>query len=476
MSKTILNIFDAAWFFVERADAPAHFGPLIILSPPVGAPPTYVGDLVAAWRESKTFASPFNQVVRCRPIAYWDTMPDTDIDLDYHLRHVALPAPGGERELGVLVSHLHSIPLDRRRPLWECHVIEGLENGRFAVYLKFHHGQLDGVGAARLIGRVFTNDADARGLLPPWSAGLRGNVPAPAPLRSIATEAAASTVSAWGKFGAAGKFCRAVGSGVVAARALMDMAAAVRTDRTGDLTRPFQAARTPFNHRICNQRRVATQHYDLARFKRAAKAADVTVNDVFLTAFGGALQRYLRELDAVPDGPVVGQIPVNVRELNTASMGNALAFIFARLRTEIADPLVRLQAVHRSTKAAKSFHRALPPAAVMPFTMLLSGPQMALLMANLGGFGRPAANLVISNVPGPVDQLYFNGAQVQEIYGPSVLFHGQALNVTMSSYAGKAVISFTACSKSLPHVQRLAVYTGAALEEIEQALELEPLP
>ncbi|MFI9408632.1 wax ester/triacylglycerol synthase family O-acyltransferase [Nocardia gamkensis] len=470
MTKTFLNLFDAAWFFVERGDAPAHFGPLIILSPPQAAAPTYVADLVAQWRESKSFASPFDYVLRKRPIPCWSAVSDQDIDLDYHLRHVALPAPGGERELGVLISHLHSNPLDRRRPLWECHVIEGLEHGRFAIYLKLHHGQLDGVAAARLIGRIFTTDPDARDLLPPWSAGIRGNVPA---RRPVAVETAGTAMSALGRFGVVGRFCLATSSLAVAVRAISAMAVAVRSDRTGDLTRPFQAARTPFNQRIGGQRRFATQHYELARFQRVAKAANVTVNDVFLTAFGGALQRYLGELNAVPDGPIVGQIPVNVRELNAESMGNALAFVFARLRTDIVDPVVRLRAVHRSTVAAKSFHRALPPSAVTPFTMLLLGPQMAMLLLGLGGYGRPAANLIISNVPGPVERLYFNGARVEEIYGPSVLFHGQALNVTMSSYAGKAVISLTACSRSLPHVQRLAVYIAGALEEIEQAFGLE---
>ncbi|WP_433567227.1 WS/DGAT/MGAT family O-acyltransferase [Nocardia sp. CA-151230] len=473
MTKTFLNLFDAAWFFVERSDAPAHFGPLIIVSPPAGAPATYVGDLVAQWRANQTFAPPFNAVLGRWPIPCWETAADQDIDLDYHLRHIAMPTPGGQRELGVLVSHLHSLPLDRRRPLWECHVIEGLEHGRFAIYLKFHHGQLDGVATARLIGRIFATDPDMRDMLPPWSAGIRGNGPS---RRPIATRTAASTMSAWGRFGVVEKFCRAISSIAVAGRALVEMTLAVRADRSGDLTRPFQAATAVFNHRICDQRRFATQHYELARFTRVAKTANVTVNDVFLTAFGGALRRYLRELDAVPEGPIVGQIPVNMRELNAATTGNALAFIFARLRTDISDPVARMQAVHRSTLAAKGFHQALPPSAVTPFTLLLMGPQMALLIAGLGGIGRPPANLVISNVPGPVEPLYFNGAQVEEIYGPSVLFHGQALNVTMSSYAGKAVISFTACSKSVPHVQRLAVYTGAALGEIEEALGLGRAP
>lgn len=469
MTKTFLNLFDAAWFFVERTDAPAHFGPLVVLSPPTDASPSYVRELVEQWRASKSFTSPFDFVLRKKPLPAWETVPDEKIDLDYHLHHVALPAPGGERELGVLVSQLHSRPLDRRRPLWECHVIEGLGHGRFAIYLKLHHGQLDAVATARLIGRSFSTDSDARGMLPPWSVGVRGDVPRPAVPSTPATDAPRNE-----RWVLLRSFCRTTSSTAAAVRALGIMAVTAHNDPAEDLTLPFRAAKTLFNRRIGDQRRFATQQYELSRFKRAAKAADVTVNDVFLAAFSGALHRYLRELDAVPEGPIVGQVPVSIRELSSRSMGNALAFVFTRLHSDIADPIARLRAVHRSTMAAKGFLRKLPPSALMPFTMLLSGPQMALLMAGLGGYGRPAANLVISNVQGPAQRLYFNGARVEALYGPSVLFHGQALNVTMASYAGQAVISFTACDKTLPHVQRLAVYTGAAFEEIERALGFDP--
>ncbi len=466
MTKIVLKLFDAAWFYVEKEQAPAQIGPLLILSPPVGAAASFIGDFVEQWRQCKTFAAPFNYRLRRYPIPAWEVIDDDRIDLDYHLRHLALPAPGGERELGVLISRLHSHRLDQRRPLWECHVIEGLEGGRFAIYMKFHHGQLDGVGAARLIGRIFTPDRDARLLLPPWAVGMRGNSSATG--ETIATRTKTSTTRT--NVGTWAGLRDTLGATSTAITAVARMMWQIKSGRQPALAGPFQAPMTIFNGRIGGQWRFATQHYALDRFKRVARAAEVTVNDVFLSIIGDAMRRYLQDLDALPKDSVVGQIPVSIRKTGDTSVGNAIAFIYARLHTDIEDPLDRLNAVHASLAAAKSVHEALPAASVTPFTMLLVGPYMAQVILGLGGYLPPAANLVVSNVPGPTERLYFNGARVDEIYGPSVLFHGQALNITMSSYAGQADIGYTACRDSMPSMQKLAVYTGQALDELESRL------
>jgi diacylglycerol O-acyltransferase len=454
----VMKPFDAAWFYVERADAPAHFGPLIILSRPPAAPRSFVRDFVEQWRVERSFAPPFNYRLRRNRLPSWDVLPDDEIDLDYHLRHSALPDPGGERELGILVSRLHSHRLDRSRPLWECHVIEGLERDRFAIYMKLHHGQLDGVGAARLMQRVFSADPDARNLRPPWVVGMQskrrpaGMEPSPRKRPPALTD----TLEAMPKvLGALGHLLRDAYSG----------------DKP-EVSAPFQAPTAVFNRRIGRQRRFATQCYPLDRFRRIAKHANVTINDVFLAVSGGALRRYLQEIDALPEKPLIGQLPVNIRPEGDSSVGNALAFIYARLPTDLSDPVARLHAAHASVAAGKARHQSLPAAGVDPFTSLLLGPYMAQLILGLGGIVPPAANLVISNVPGPRERLYFNGARVEQIYGPSVLFHGQALNITMSSYCDEINIGFTGCRDSLPSMQRLAVYTGDALEELETALRL----
>lgn len=458
MAVVMMKPFDAAWFYVEKPAAPGHFAPLIILSRPAGASPTFIRDFVEQWRTCKTFAPPFNYRLRRSAVPSWDVLRDDQIDLDYHLRHSALPAPGGERELGILISRLHSHRLDRRRPLWECHVIEGLENDRFAIYLKVHHGQLDGVGATRLIGRVFSADPKAAGMMPPWTVGMQSKS---RPAQSAAAAKSKTKVS---------RFSKVIASMPKVASALTGMAREAYRERSENVAAPFQAPKTIFNGRISAQRRFATQKYELDRFKRAAKAAGVTINDVFLSISGGALRRYLMELAALPQKSLVGQLPVNIRSATDTSVGNQIAFIYAFLRTDIADPVKRLKAVHDSAAAGKERHESLPAEAVEPFTMLLLGPYMTQVILGLGGYVHPAANLVISNVPGPKQRLYFNGARVEQIYGPSVLFHGQALNITMSSYVDEVNIGFTGCRDSLPSMQKLAVYTGEALDELESAL------
>lgn len=450
----MMKPLDAGWFYVEKPDAPAHFGPLIILSLPDGAAPTHVRDLVERWRQCTQFQAPFNYLLRRRLWPSWQVLPDEAIDLEYHFRHSALPAPGGERELGTLISRLQSHRLDRRRPLWECHVIEGLEHGRFAIYLKLHHGQLDGMGAARLIARIFSEDPAQRGAMPPWSVGM--STPRPRPPSAGPATGWLPKLLSFGK----------------AMMALVRLRRDARSGRQPDLAAPFQAPLTLFNGRIGSQRRFATQRYELSRLKAVARAGGVTLNDVFLAISGGALRRYLGELDALPAKSLVGQVPVSVRPAGDASVGNSIAFIYARLRSDIADPVTRLHAVHASMEAGKARHEALPAAAIDTFTLLLVGPYMMQIICGLAGWLRPSANLVISNVTGPRQRLYFNGARVEQIYGPSVLFHGQALNITMSSYVDEVNIGFTGCRSSLPSMQRLAVYTGEALTELEAALGL----
>ena len=171
----ILKINDAGWLLAETSRTPAHVGVLATFSMPDDADEDYLEDLVTRWREQRTFQPPFNYRLKSLlGLPRWDQLADEDIDLDYHLRHSAVPSPGGERELGVLVSRLHSSRLDRTYPLWECHVIEGLEQDRWSLYLKAHHSQVDGVGGIRILRRFLSADPDARDMLPPWAIGTHG--------------------------------------------------------------------------------------------------------------------------------------------------------------------------------------------------------------------------------------------------------------------------------------------------------------
>lgn len=429
--------------------------------------PDFVAQLVRRWREVQQFEAPFNYLLKMAPAPGWRQLEDSEIDLDYHFRHSALPSPGSQRELGVLVSRLHSSMLDRRYPLWECHVIEGLEENLWAMYMKVHHSQIDGVGGIRLLRRTFSADPQARNMLPPWAVGTNGPdqsgvtapstpspVPTPAnPPRPDVRGLARRTASV------AGSLTRTYGETVVG------------RSESGRAV-PFRAPKSIFNGRIHTPRRFATQSYGIPRIKAIAKAADASLNDVFLTACGGALRRYLFELHGLPGQSLTANVPVSVREEDGARVGNAITFLYATLGTDNADPVERIHAIHESTRLGKERLPDVGREAMDAYTALLMAPFLGQAILGFGGHGPPASNLVISNVPGPAEPRYVDGSRLEEIHPLSLLFNGQALNITAVSYNGLFNVGFTGCRDSIPHLQRIAVYSGEELDALEEGLGL----
>ncbi len=470
MARKLLKTNDSAWLFAESHRTPMQVGMLATFRVPEDQP-TFVADLVARWRQSKQFAPPFNYLYRSLPVPSWVELDSDRIDLDYHLRHSALPAPGSQRELGVLVSRLHSAKMDRRYPLWECHVIEGLEQDRWSLYIKAHHSQVDGVGGIRVLRRTLSASPETRDMLPPWAIGTRGpdqsgaeptRTPKPAPVEGGGVTGALT-----------GGVRSVVAVGTSLGRTYVESVTGVGA--AADRAVPFRAPKTIFNGRIHTPRRFATQNYSIERLKRVAKAADASLNDVFLAISGGALRRYLLEMDALPGEDLVVNVPVSVRTGTHASVGNAITFLYARLGADVADPVERVQAVKASTRQGKE---RLPAVGEQPvgglamdaYTAALMLPFMAQAISGQGGRGRPASNLVISNVPGPAETRYLDGSRLEELYPVSLLFNGQALNITGVSYDGQFNIGYTGCRDSLPSLQRIAVYSGEELDLLEAEL------
>lgn len=464
LSGKILKINDAAWLLAETRRTPMHGGLLATFSLPEDADKHYLGDMIDSWREVRTFASPFNYVLARPGLPRWKEIPDDRIDVDYHLRHSAVPSPGGERALGVLVSRLHSQRLDRRYPLWECHVIEGVEPGKWSLYMKVHHSQIDGVGGLRLARRMFSVDPADRDMLPPWAVGMRGPDQSglePGPTTTAATVEPERDLLALPRSAAS-----------VAQSLTKTLTESLTGLGSASRAVPFRAPHSVLNYRINAPRRFATQMYDMDRLRAVAKAADGSLNDVFLAICGGALRRYLSELDVLPEHSLTANVPVSVRPEGKVSVGNAITFIYASLGTDIEDPVERVQVIHDSTQQAKDRLPHASGALMDIYTAALMGPFLAPAVAGVGGYGPPDANLVVSNVPGLREPRYFNGSQLEAYYPMSLLFHGQALNITGVSNAGTFCIGYTGCRDTLPHLQRVAVYSGEALEDLEAALDL----
>jgi WS/DGAT/MGAT family acyltransferase len=224
------------------------------------------------------------------------------------------------------------------------------------------------------------------------------------------------------------------------------------------------------NAKISRSRRFATQQIETARIKAVAKAADATLNDVVLALSGASLRRYLLELNALPSAPLVAMVPVNIRPRGDAGGGNAVGAILASLATDIADPAVRLRTITAGTRSAKEQLQGMSKAAILQYSALITAPFMVQLIPGAMGRVRPTFNVVISNVPGPEEPLYFRGARLEATYPMSIPVHGLALNITCNSYAGTLNFGFIGCRDTLPHLQRLAVFCGEAMTELERAV------
>ncbi|MGV0624898.1 WS/DGAT/MGAT family O-acyltransferase [Mycolicibacter minnesotensis] len=448
----LMSPTDSMFLFTESREHPMHVGGLMLFEPPEGAGPEFVAEIYQGLRGARDLQPAF----RKRPatllggIANVGWAFDEDVDLEYHVRRSALPVPGRVRDLLELTSLHHGSLLDRHRPLWEAHVVEGLNDGRFAVYVKIHHSLIDGVSLLRLLRRTLSDDPREQELRTPWSVRPSSRPRPDAPSRLSELTQLAKGVAALGP--STVKLARA---------ALLEQ----------QLTLPFEAPRTMLNVKIGGARRCAAQSWPVARVLAIKRAAGVTLNDVVLAMCAGALRAYLQERNALPDHPLVAMVPVSLRtEAEADAGGNMVGAILCNLATDLEDPAQRLAAISESMRRNKQVFSELP----RPQALALSAANMApLALAAIPGFvsaAKPPFNIVISNVPGPAEPLYWRGARLDGNYPLSIALDGQALNMTVVSNAGNLDFGLVGCRRSVPHLQRLLGHLDTALEELESAV------
>lgn len=452
MKSKVLSPMDAAFLAMESKRTPMHVGGLMVFRAPT-ADAGFLRSLFADLRASRVFRAPWNRQIESLLPPTWKEA--RQVDVEYHVRHWALPDPGGERELGQLIARLHSIPIDLSRPPWEFHLIEGLERDRFAIYVKLHHAMADGVSGARLLLRSLSEDPTVQQAEPFWSnPGLRRSIDR---TRKPDAEPWIDSV------------LRQLQGLPQAGASLLEAGDAVR-DSMASVMGPLKAPPSLLNSRVRGQRRFATQQYRLERLKKIAAAANCSVNDVVLCICASALRRFLVERQALPEASLTAGVPVSIRRDGDDSVGNAVSMIVVSLATHIVDPVERLGAISQSTRTGKARLDRLSAGAVTPYTLLMMAPYAMQLITGIGASTRPIFNLVVSNLPGPSQPLYLRGAPLEAMYPVSVVTHGQALNITCLSYNGSLNFGFTACRDSLPSMQNIAVYCGEALVELEEAL------
>lgn len=463
-----LSGLDASFLYFETPTMHMHVCATIVLDPskaPGGYSFENISELIASRLDlvpplrRRLATVPFN-------LGHPVWVEDESFDLDYHVRRIGCPAPGGEEQLADITADIASRPLDRTRPLWELWVVEGLEHGHVGVVAKMHHCTVDGVSGANLLVHFLDLEPNPAPRPKPekeWKPDRK-----PGDLELVGRALVSRAARPFGILATGAKTVRSVGSFLLAKRKIEGPGQAV----------PMTAPRTIFNTSITAHRKVAYAHVSLEDVKAVKRAFNATVNDVVLTVCAGALRRYLEGHGGIPDKSLLATVPVSVRtEDEKGVMGtNKVSAMFSTLATNIADPVERLKTINAANRNAKEEHKALG-ADLLTNWAQYAAPNVFSLAARLYSSMKlterhPVVhNLVISNVPGPPVPLYFAGAELVALnpFGP--VFDGAGLNITVVSYRGSMDFGLIACRETAPDLWQLAGAIPEALAELKKAAE-----
>ena len=443
---------DAMFLHAELDGLPQHIGGVSIYNQDTVPDGVVRFKQILSMLESRLHLSPiFRRKLATVPLGlgrpYW--VEDPDFDLEYHVRHIALPKPGDWRQLCILSARLHSQPLRRDKPRWENYVIEGLNNGEglppncFALLLKVHHCAMDGATGAQFMNIMhdLSPEVTDPGKPPPWI------VERPSKARMLTR----AYIDMWKKPGQVFDMLKQAGP-------------AFRRIQAGKKEQSFHSLddkqRTRFQGKISRHRAVGAKRFDFEDIRAIKNTLPgATINDAMLTIVAGGLRKYLESKGELPDQSLVTGCPIDVRSPEErAAGGNMVGFMNVALRTDIADPAARLAAVHDEALSAKAYAEALGPRIILDLTDVMPGNVLSVALRAASSTGLTEAsvvqNTVVTNVPGPPFQLYLCGAELIDSFslGPLLpnmgLFH--VVYSAVQNKKGTITRSFTACRDMLP--------------------------
>lgn len=465
-----LSSLDASFLYLETPETPMHTAALMIVDPPAAHRDDYYEAFKAMVGERLHLAPVLTRKLALMPFDLADPVwiEDDDIDLDYHVRYLVLPRPGSRRQLDLQVARLHSQLLDRSRPLWEMYVIEGLQGGQVAIYLKGHHSGFDGKSGLQMAQVLFDVTPQVRKVTPARRRHRKQGYQLG--VAELLQAAVRNTARQYRKLA---ELAPAAARAWSAASLVLASQGATLGDRPLVLG---LAPRTPFNVPITNQRSFSYLSVPFDEVKALGKRLGVTINTIVMTMCSIALGRYLKQRGALPRQPLIAAVPVSLRAADDSAMNNQVSMVRIDMATDIADLAQRLHAVHASAGAAKAMVHALRP--VLGIDLTTTGaPWILSSMASFYGRSNlprelpPLANATISNMPGPDRPLYICGGAVQAMYPISIPTHASALNITVHSYARRQFeFGIVSCPRvvSQDEAYELAGYLKDALVQLGQ--------
>ncbi len=464
-----LSGLDASFLYLETGNMPMHIGGLSIYdqSTAPGGAVTFK-DILRFFEKRLHKARVFRRRIASVPLSldhpYW--VDDPDFDLEFHVRHIALPKPGDWRQLCIQTARLHARPLDTTRPLWEAYVIEGLDNvagvpqGSFALMTKIHHAAIDGVSGAEMAAAIHDISPEDSAEAPdgnwrperfPTNMELLGRsalttVKKPFEFASLA---ARNVPTAW-RFG----------------RGLVSK----------DIHLTMNVPHTRFNDNVSPHRVFDGRSFSLDEVRAIkGKIEGATVNDVMVSVCGGALRRYLDSKGELPDESLVAMAPVSARpDSMRQAGGNMVSTVSLPIRSDIAKPLDRLRAVHEESQKAKLMNRTVGASLVAELAHFLPSTTTGLMASAYGRSGLakrlpPLYNTIITNVPGPNVPLYSMGSRMVANFGLGPIIHGLGLFQPVLSYNGQITVSAISCREMMPDPAFYADCLSESFEELKKA-------
>jgi WS/DGAT/MGAT family acyltransferase len=458
---------DASFIYSERAHAPTHITSIGLYDPSTapGGEVTFgqiLDHLDARLHLARSFRQRVVRVPADLDHPWW--IEDAGFDLEYHVRELALPRPGDWTQFCTQAARLHAHPLDLSRPLWEMYVIGGVDAiddvppGAFGIVLKVHHAAVDGKSGVEMITAVHTLTPEVVDPPPPDPPWQPEDEPSPLSLSARATVNAVRMP---------GRALR------LATRLTPGAGRALRALRETGETRAELAPGTRFSGPVTPHRVLGAEFFPFASLRAMRDLVPgATVNDVALSVVGGAMRAYLDDLGELPSATLRAMTPVSVRtEAERADLGNQVSAMIVSLATNVADPVERLAAVHRSTSGSKVVTEAIGARNLTELSQLAPGllfgvgTRLSARFARRGNAG--IVNTVVTNVPGPREPLYLAGARCLRSFGAGPVVDGMGIINIVGSYDDLFVLSFTACREMMPDPERYSAALRSSFDELD---------
>jgi diacylglycerol O-acyltransferase / wax synthase len=467
MSK--LSVLDLGFFIAETTASPKHVAGLLVFKRPAKASAAFAKNLYKEYLGFTDVQAPFNRLIHFSVSAMPHWREAESVDLNEHVFFHTLKKSKDERAaLYDFVAKLHEPMLDRSRPLWEVHMIDGLSDGRFALYQKMHHAVADGITMARWTADGLSENQKELAIHPVWAVKHGSH------LSRLKTRNEDLMQSAWKQM--MGVSLRALGLGRLAAMLMLE---SVKLTKNA-IALPFiSIAKTPLTGQVTSGRQFATAGVSLARINAIRTRTRSTINHVALTCLDAALHRYLEEQGVDLKRPITIQMPVNLRPEGEKGGGNKIGIILVQLSAPTDDPYVRLRNIGFSLRNVRTMIDSVAPSAIESYTIVTGLIAQLAELLKLSNALPPMGNTLVSNVPGPKDTLYLKGAQMLEMHPISTLPPSNLLNITLFSYAGDLFFGLIATDE-LPNLGKLSEYVSDAFDALEASVQdahaVEPTP